>query len=487
MTARVQLAPPPAAAELIARIGWLIRLRWVAIAGVSVFLQLVPPLFEVELELGRLYAVIAALAVYNLAMTWTARHLAGRGSPLLHAGRLARALLPDALQGAPGEAEATRAAVFANLQISVDLVALATLLHFGGGIENPFMAFFVFHVVVASILLSRRATYLQTGLAVVAVSVVGWGECLGALVHYPLDGVWRAGAHREPLLVGAELAVFATTLSIAAYMGSTIAARLREREAEAARLARAVEVKAVQLEAALARMSHMEKVKSEYMRRVAHELRGPLGTIRTAISVVLSGAGANLAAEMRDLLVRAGGRSRQLAETVNDLLDLSRAREAPSAAARRLVDLAALARQLAAELEATAAGLGCALAVDAPPDVPPVYGDPAGLEALVRNLLDNALRYGAGGGQIDLRLRHSDGRLRLEVADRGIGIEPDALAHVYEEFFRSPGARAHSAEGTGLGLAIVRGVVDQHGGTIAIDSAPGTGTRVIVDLPARSA
>jgi signal transduction histidine kinase len=143
--------------------------------------------------------------------------------------------------------------------------------------------------VISSIILSRRATYLQATLAFLLLSLVGVGECSGILRHYPLNGVWRPDAHADPLLVGAQLLVLGVTLYLAAFMGSTIAAHLRERERRSALLAADVARKAQLLEEAYERLAELEKAKSQYMRKVSHELRGPLGTIETALKVVLAG------------------------------------------------------------------------------------------------------------------------------------------------------------------------------------------------------
>ena len=487
-TARRQVdAAPPAAVELIDRISWLIRLRWLAVVGVVATVELSRQVFPVRLALTQLYAVVAAIAGYNLVLTWLARRLRPfhAGSELRLSGIVAQILTPRALRGMERESEAARAALFVALQIGLDLGALALLVHFAGGLENPFIFFFIFHTVISSIILSRRATYLQATLAFLLLSLVGIGECVGILRHYPLNGVWRPEAHADPLLVGAQLLVLGITLFLAAYMGSTIAAHMREGERQGALLAAEVARKAGLLGEAYERLAEIEKVKSQYMRKVSHELRGPLGTIETALKVVLAGTVGEFPATAQDLLARAARRAGELAEMIDELRILSRAREARLAAEMSRFDVNELAAEVVEELREAAGGGGLELTLQSPGEAVTICADVAGVRQVVRNLVSNAIRYSPAGGRVEVILARSVDSLRIEVRDTGIGIPPGDLPHVFEEFYRAPNARARTSGGTGLGLAIVKAVVQQHGGTVEVESQPGRGTRLVVTFPTR--
>ena len=487
--ASARVGTQPVAAELIDRIGWLIRLRWLAVVGVAAFLEIARRVFPVELELGRLYAVLGLLALYNAAISLIhrQRHAAAPAPGAGRAGWLARFLTPRTLLGFEGESEAVRAAVFTSLQITVDLVLLALLLHFGGGLENPFLIFFVFHVIIASNLLSRRATFFHATLGFVLIATVGLGECFGVLPHYPLGGVWRDGAYADPRLVAAELTVLGVTLYLTAYMASTIAVRLRTRVRETVLLSRAVSAQAAELDAAYRKLQAVESAKSQYMRKVSHELRGPLGTIQTALKVVLQRSAATVEPESRDLLERAERRAGELAEVTSDLLALSRAREGRLAVERSDVDLAAVVREQLDEAMADAERAGVTVTGEASGVPAVVRGDPRDLGQLCRNLLSNAIRYTAPGGRVTVRLDREDDRIRLQVEDTGIGIPEAELPRVFEEFYRAANARDRVPTGTGLGLAIVRSVAEQHGGTVEVASEAGRGTRFTVELPAADA
>jgi signal transduction histidine kinase len=484
--APTRVGTSPAAAELVERIGWLIRLRWVAVIGVAGFLEVARRVFPVELNLGRLYAVLGGLALYNAALSLIhrRRRAVAPVPGVVRGSWLARFLTPRTLVGFEGESEAVSAAVFASVQIAVDLVLLALLVHFGGGLENPFLIFFMFHVIIASILLSRRATFFHATLGFVLIATVGLGECFGLLRHYPLGGVWRDGAYADPRLVAAQLFVIGVTLYLAAYMASTIAVRLRVRVRETVLLSRAVAEKAAELDGAYRRLQAVESAKSQYMRKVSHELRGPLGTIQTALKVVLQRVGATLAPELRDLLERAERRAGELAEVTHDLLALSRAREGRLAVERTEVDLAAVVREQVVDAAGDAERAGVTLVAEVCSDATLMLGDARDLSQLSRNLLSNAIRYTPAGGQVTVRLERRGDLIRLQVEDTGIGISGADLPRVFEEFYRAANARDRVPAGTGLGLAIVRSVAEQHGGTVEVTSEPGRGTCFTVDLPA---
>jgi signal transduction histidine kinase len=524
----------PAAAELVERIEWLIKLRWLAIAGVVLTLELVKRGLQIPLPSTPIWGVMAALALYNLLLAGVRRQLRSGRQPVARGGpdaprataalRLALApvqllrlwlalenlvrflivavarrkqagaipwkrktlgdlLVPRELWGVKSEDVIFRAAALASAQITVDLIALATLLHFSGGLENPFIFYSIFHVVIASILLSRRATYLEATLGFSLIGAVGLGEFLGLLRHYPLGLVSGVAAFQSPAFVAAEILVLGSTLYLTAYMATSISAGQRSYEREAALLSNDLARKAELLEAAYTSVSQAERTKSQYMRKVAHELKAPLGAVQMLLKVILDGLAGEVSEKSRDLVTRAEHRTRELAQLTQDLLALSRAREGTLAVELAPFVPGELVAAVVAELQGLAVEAGVTVASEIVPGLETVQGDVAGLRQLVGNLLSNAVRYTPRGGAVTVRLRRAGAGLRLEVEDTGIGIPKDDLPRIFEEFFRSANARGHTSDGTGLGLSIVRAVAEQHGGKVSVESAPGKGTRFTVDLP----
>jgi signal transduction histidine kinase len=116
----------------------------------------------------------------------------------------------------------------------------------------------------------------------------------------------------------------------------------------------------------------------------------------------------------------------------------------------------------------------------------PMYGNPEGLKKLLSNLLSNALRYTDSGGTVTVSLSQDGHHAHLQVADTGIGIPQEALASIFERFYRVDKSRSRAAGGSGLGLAIVKAIVLAHHGKIEVDSKVGEGSRFLVVLPLRS-
>ncbi len=145
--------------------------------------------------------------------------------------------------------------------------------------------------------------------------------------------------------------------------------------------------------------------------------------------------------------------------------------------------LDAVVRDEAERFEDQAAEAGVELGVESA-TVPRVRGSARDLALMVRNLVDNAIRYTRPGGRVDVRLAPEDGQVVLTVTDTGIGIPGRELSRVFERFYRVDRARSRETGGTGLGLSIVRHVAENHGGTVGVRSELGRGSTFEVRLPA---
>jgi two-component system OmpR family sensor kinase len=217
--------------------------------------------------------------------------------------------------------------------------------------------------------------------------------------------------------------------------------------------------------------------------RLDHELKNPLTAMRAATANVSAGGpGVDRAAGLRSIeeqvlrLSRLTADLRKIADVESGSLD------------RRPVDLTALLEEAVDIAREQPAADRLELTLDlprAPWPLPKAPGDWELLSLVVGNLLDNAVKYTPPGGRVEVRAREAAGDVVIEVADTGSGIEPEDLAHMWEELYRSP--RARTVPGSGLGLALVRAVVERHGGTVAAESRVGRGTVVRVRLPAGAA
>lgn len=484
----------PATEVLLGRNTWLIRLRWLAVAGTLVFLEVARLTLPIRLYQGRLYLLIGALAAYNL-VAWLLLRRQERLDALTEVPGASQApddrpsalgswLLPRTSIGAlPYDRRAGHAAVFALSQVVIDLLFLALLLHFTGGIENPVRVFFIFHVIFASVLLSAQATFVVASLSSSLLAAVALGEMWGVMPHYSLEAHWGYESYQHPALVLGNLFLVLLTIFVTAYLATSIAGRLRRREVDVFVLTRHLAERAERLQAAYQELSIAEKSKSQYMRKVAHELRAPLGTVKTALAVALQTAPETMDPQTRTIIERAERRAGALAEMTQELLSLSRAKGGQAAAEMVPLDFAGVAARTLEELQEKAQDAGVSLTVELQIGLPPVRADAEGLADLLVNLIGNAIRYTPSGGRVWFRARRADEGLLLEVEDTGIGIDPADRSRIFDEFYRTPAGREHTSQGSGLGLAIVKAVVEQHRGTISVEDRAGGGTRFRVELP----
>jgi heavy metal sensor kinase len=210
----------------------------------------------------------------------------------------------------------------------------------------------------------------------------------------------------------------------------------------------------------------------------AHELRTPLTALSASVELLLMGAADHDPATARRLLRHLDSELSRVIRLTNDLLTLSRLDARPRIDLRP-VDLSGLLGEVA---EQSCALLdGQEFLVDIAADLC-VRGDPDRLRQVVLNLLDNARKYTPAGGCIRLRAVHDEQTVCVSVCDTGVGIAPDALPHLFERFYRVDSARTRASGGSGLGLAIVQAIVQAHDGQIAVQSAPGAGTSVTIQL-----
>jgi signal transduction histidine kinase len=222
------------------------------------------------------------------------------------------------------------------------------------------------------------------------------------------------------------------------------------------------------------------QAREEFLHVASHELRGPIGTLRLSVQLLGRDVQKGRTDALADRLHVIDRQAVRLARLSDTLLDVSRITAGRLDLAREPGDLAALVREVVPRFEEEAAEAGVAIRLDAPEEVRATF-DAARMEQVVSNLLSNAVKYGREG-PVEVRVRGGGGRAVLDVEDRGIGIAPGDQKRIFDRFERAVSPR-HFA-GLGLGLWIVRQLVEAHGGTIRVRSAPGEGATFTVELPA---
>ncbi|MEW6338971.1 MAG: sensor histidine kinase [Acidobacteriota bacterium] len=443
------------AAELHERLLWFTRLRWWAIVGLLAGAWL-GPLIGFPPEWSRL----AAVAAFSLAANLYFRSsLARRGDQPRAFGALQRSAL---------------------LQMCTDLAALLVAVHITGGLESPLTVFFVFHMAIGTIMIAAELMYLialGTSWCILCLLIM---EAKGLVAHHAID----PGGSMSGRVSGLSMLALTAALFGTVYLTDSVARRFRRRTVQLHERTIELDQKKAALEDACDTMKRLEERKSKFMLLSAHQLRSPLGTVRTSLDVLAEGYVDPGSERGRRLIEGSVERVDGLLAIVNDLLELAKLREgAKRAPWAPRVNVAQLVVDVTDALTTVAEARGITLEANADPVAVLEWGIPPDLVFAIENLIQNAIKYSRSGGRVSVDLTVSDGVARLAVADQGIGIPADFVSTLFTEFARAQNARRHTAEGTGLGLAIVQEVVAAHHGAVSVVSHENVGSTFTVTLP----
>jgi two-component system phosphate regulon sensor histidine kinase PhoR len=229
-----------------------------------------------------------------------------------------------------------------------------------------------------------------------------------------------------------------------------------------------------------------EKLRVDFVANASHELRTPLAAVLGySESLKDEGLEPEVVAKFAGTIET---EARRMLRIIEDLMSLSRIEADRFVAPTEAVDIGGVIESAIESARRNRGSRDFEIILDLQNDLPPIPGDFGQLAQLVDNLLGNAIRYGCADSNSKIRVSAKiDGQsVRLEVADNGPGIPREHLPFVTRRFYRVDAARSRDTGGTGLGLAIVKHIVERHCGELAIDSAPGKGTRVRVTLPLHS-
>jgi signal transduction histidine kinase len=224
------------------------------------------------------------------------------------------------------------------------------------------------------------------------------------------------------------------------------------------------------------------RVKTDFAANVSHELRSPITQIRLkgeALQLDLVTDDDDRRAHY-DAIVR---ESERLSRLVDNVLDFAAIERGAKKYTFRPEDLVMLLHYAVETHRSAAEQAGMAVHLDVPDDLPVVFMDREAISQVLTNLLSNAIKYGADGGWLGVSARRIGGTVEVRVGDRGMGIEPEDQARIFEDFYRSADPAVRRRKGTGIGLTIVRYIVEAHGGTISVVSAPGEGATFVIHLP----
>ena len=233
------------------------------------------------------------------------------------------------------------------------------------------------------------------------------------------------------------------------------------------------------------KLQELDRLKSDFVSVVSHEMRTPLTSIKAFAELIIMKP--DMPSEKRErLLSIINSENERLIRLINDILDLNKIEAGKYSWTIRRVDLAEVIRSTVANIRSLADNKGITIHVPQLAGLPVVDGDHDRLMQVVTNILSNAIKFTLPGGEITIKsvcVRAPVHQVTISVTDTGIGIPIHDLEVIFDKFHRSSGDLTNSAEGTGLGLSISKYIIEHHGGRIWAESVPGKGSTFSFTLP----
>jgi len=230
------------------------------------------------------------------------------------------------------------------------------------------------------------------------------------------------------------------------------------------------------------RMAALEKIKSDFLNLASHELRGPLTILTGYTAMMEDGSLGELSPQVKQILPIFLAKTRQMSLLVNQMLEAARLEDARLHLNIGRVDLSLVVRGAVAIVGGLTQA-GQAVLMRSPQRPVWVLADEARLESVAASLLDNAIKYSPGGGDIEITVRQDGREASVEVSDRGLGIAPEDMPQLFTRFGRIITPDNSHIPGTGLGLYVAREVMRLHGGDIDVEARESGGTKFTLRLP----
>lgn len=265
---------------------------------------------------------------------------------------------------------------------------------------------------------------------------------------------------------------------------------VKERTAELSKSNEQLQHEVTQRQLALAELEQTRQqqleLKDQFLSHVSHELRSPLAAVYQFVTILLDGLAGDLSLEQRDYLEIVLRNANQLRVMIEDLLEVTPAQTGKLSIEARPTSVAELIDETTSSLRALAAAKGIALSADVSGHLPPAYADPQRVRQILRNLIENGIKFTPDNGTITVRAQVSNEEpncICVSVADTGCGISPEEREKIFERLYQVKSTIEASRKGLGLGLYICRELVSLHGGRIWVESQLGHGSTFFFTLP----
>ncbi len=418
---------------------WLIRLRWFAILGIFIAYYVAKHFLLITIEELPVYSIIAFLILLNVLSFSFLKYL--QKSQVRKSLKNVKRII--------------------NFQISTDLIVLTVLLHYSGGVENPFIIYYIFHMIIGSIMLSTKESFFQTSFALMLLGSMTFLEYSGIIKHFPLQGFITSNMYNNLTYLASTGFIFISTSYFVVYITRNIIKQSEKHEAAYLK--------------ANAKLKQRDKVKNEYVMRITHDIKGHITAIQSCISVLNEKLTGPLNPQQEDFVSRAHKRIQILNNFISDLLSITNKRLLLQSE-KKYFSIKNSLEEIIKMFEDSAQEKNISIIKNIDTSVENIYGEPSSIEEVLSNLIQNAIKYSPAGKIVLINIKDKQENVLIEVIDNGMGIPEYEIPYIFNEFYRASNVKANIKDGTGLGLAISKHIVEDHGGKIWVESIENFGT-----------
>lgn len=414
---------------------WFIKLRWYAAAALILFIVLLRFVFGFGFTAIQYYSYITTvlfILAYNIFFYRTIDK--------------------------PGHVSFVSPKKSALFQILLDLLSLSVLVYFSGGVEAPIFLFFIFHMIIGSMILSEKLMYFIASVLISFLILFSAFEYNNLIEHMAITGLYPIELYKSLNYVAGFLSLFTFVLLMSIRLTSKIVRELYSREA--------------QLRRALHEVDEAEKSKQKYLMAIVHELKTPIAAASSNLDLVLGNYVGEIGKQALDKLSRSKERLNESISSINNILRFSQFRLLNKIEPQEL-PLVELLDSVVKKIKTIADRKSIKIDFIITESLF-VVGDVVLLELAFSNLLSNSVKYTAENGNIRVEVQSDATNVKINIADDGIGIPAEDLPKIFEEYYRASNAK--SVEGTGTGLSTVKQIIESHKGNIKIKSPSSIGT-----------
>jgi signal transduction histidine kinase len=414
---------------------WFIRLRYIAVLILFGFLVSGETFFHFDLTHEQIIVILFVsliILLYNIVLHLT-RDLVGNASNKFNALH------------------------FSFIQIVLDLIALMTLVYFTGMNYSPLYMFFIFHMIIGSLILPGLVIYTFAALISISFAILTYLESYDVISVHPIRGLVNGIGSQDFSQDVLFIIIFSFVLFVSVYIANNIARQLYHREH--------------QLRNTLEKLKEAEKAKQKYTIAVVHEIKTPVTAVESIIDLLLHRLVGPIDEAVEKKLLRAKIRSKETLELINDILRFSRLKLLQVTTLEE-IDLPGLLNLILDNHleEVKSKSINISLK-DEHVNINSVFADRILLELALSNLISNAIKYSPQESCIEVILREEKpDTVVIEITDDGIGIPQGDLERIFNQFYRASNIDKAKMEGSGMGLAIVSEIIERHGGEIIVKS-----------------